>query len=101
MAKPASPLPRKSSRSGSPHVPEQYRGFALQPTRMASLLIEADPGSKVSLELFEDVGVESADGEKLAVQTKSTRVSNPVADRSSELWKTFSNWAATAQNGSI
>ncbi len=76
----------------SPHVPEQYRGFALQPTRMALLLLKAPQGSFVSMELLDDVAVENRNGDLHLVQTKDTRVTNPVTDRSSDFWKTFANW---------
>jgi hypothetical protein len=89
----------KRKRVTSPHVPEQYRGFALQPTRMAMLLLQADEGSVVSMELIDDVGVESGDGTLLASQTKSARRTNPVADRSAALWKTFANWARDVRSG--
>ena len=88
-------------RKASPHVPEQYRGFALQPTRMAMLLLKADEGSVVSLELIDDVGVENADDTKLASQTKSARKTNPVTDKSPALWKTFANWVREVRAGKL
>lgn len=92
--------PTKKRRS-SPHVPEQYRGFALQPTRMAMLLLDADEGSLVSLELIDDVGVENSDETKLASQTKSVRKTNPVSDKSPALWRTFANWANDVRTGRL
>lgn len=80
-------------RKTSPHVPEQFRGFSLQPTRMALLLLRAPEGSFVSLEKLDDVAVETADGNTLAVQTKDTESTNPVSDRSPQMWKTFANWS--------
>lgn len=94
------PAPIKK-RAASPHVPEQYRGFALQPTRMAMLLLQADEGSFVSMELIDDVGVENSDGTTLASQTKSARKTNPVADRSDALWKTFANWTRDVRVGTL
>jgi hypothetical protein len=85
----------------SPNVPEQYRGFALQPTRMAFLLLKGSPGDLVSLELFEDVGVQQKDGTTLASQTKSARRTNPVSDSSPALWKTLANWSRAVRDGSL
>ena len=59
---------------------------------MAAMLFEAGPGSLVSFEVFDDVGEEAGDGTQTFVQSKSALRSNPVADRSIELWKTIGNW---------
>jgi hypothetical protein len=79
--------PRRSS-----NVPGQALGYSLQFTRMAAMLFEAGPGSLVSFEVFDDVGQEAGDGTQTFVQTKSAQRSNPLADRSVELWKTIGNW---------
>lgn len=60
---------------------------------MTSLLITAPPGSFVSLEKLDDVAQENPDGSVLAIQSKDCEVTNPVADRSVQMWKTFANWA--------
>ncbi len=79
-------------RKSSSHVPGQYLGYSLQPTRFLARLLEAEPGWTVSLEVFEDVGVETPEGYRIAEQVKSTLDGNPVSDRAIDLWKTFSNW---------
>ena len=84
---------KRVTKKKSPHVPEQFRGFSLQPTRMALLLLKAPEGSFVSLEKLDDVAVETADGNTLAVQTKDTQSTNPVSDKSPQMWKTFANWS--------
>jgi hypothetical protein len=94
--KPTDVSERKSS-----HVPGQYLGYALQPTRLLSLALDAAPGSSLSLEVFEDVGVEEGSGERLASQTKTARDSNPVSDRAIDLWKTFSNWLTAISKGEL
>jgi hypothetical protein len=66
---------------------------------MASLLLDAEDGALVSLELIDDVGVENRDGSKLASQTKSARRTNPISDRSPELWKAFANWSREIRTG--
>jgi len=85
----------------SPHVPAQYYGYSLQTTRLLARLLEAEPGWTVSLEVFEDVGVEEQDGTRVAEQTKSASSSNPVSDKSVELWKTFANWADAVDSGEL
>jgi hypothetical protein len=68
---------------------------------MASLLLDADEGTLVSLELIDDVGVENRDNTKVASQTKSVRKTNPVSDRSPELWKSFANWSRDVRSGAL
>ena len=70
-----------------PHVPGQYLGYSLQATRFLVKLLESDPDSTVSLEVFEDIGVESYDGYRTAEQDKSATNGNPVSDRSVDLWR--------------
>lgn len=74
------------------HAPNQYLGFSLQTTRFLAKLLEVDEDCNVSLEVFEDVGVEGLYGHRLAEQTKSTHGHNPLSDHSVDLWKTLSNW---------
>lgn len=60
---------------------------------MASLLLAAPENSWVSLEHLDDVAQQNADGTVLAVQSKDTEATNPITDRSVQMWKTFANWA--------
>ena len=60
---------------------------------MASLLLAAPENSWVSLEYLDDVAQQNADGTILAVQSKDTEATNPVTDRTVQMWKTFANWA--------
>ena len=64
-------------------------------------LPDVPPDWTVSLEVFEDVGVETHEGNRIAEQDKSTREGNPVSDRAVDLWKTFSNWIDAAQSGEL
>ena len=93
---PETALHKKSS-----HVPGQYLGYSLQATRFLIRLLQEDPDSFVSLEVFEDVGIETPQGYKIAEQDKSTNTGNPVHDRSIELWKTFSNWVSAVASGEL
>jgi hypothetical protein len=76
----------------SAQVPGQFLGYALQITECLRQLLIASPGTTVSIEVFEDVGAQSSDGNQIAIQTKSSLTANPIADRSVELWKAFANW---------
>ncbi|MBA7678167.1 hypothetical protein ES703_86439 [subsurface metagenome] len=89
------------SRHRTPHVPGQYLGYSLQTTRFLVHLLEADPGWTVSLEVFEDVGVETTEGKKIAEQAKSTLTGNPVSYRAIDFWKTISNWVDSAKSGEL
>src|SRR5690348_10998880 len=85
----------------SPQAPGQYLGYSLQQTLFLSLLLQAQKGDTVSLEFFEDVGVERESGERVAAQVKSALEGNPVSDRSVGLWKTFSNWIDAVKDGTL
>jgi hypothetical protein len=73
-------------------APGQHLGYSLQITRVLARLLEAKPGDIVSLEGFEDVGVESSEETRIAEQVKSTLDGNPVSDHATDLWKAFNNW---------
>jgi hypothetical protein len=66
-----------------------------------SLALDASPGTVLSLEVFEDVGAVDQTGAALASQTKSGLETNPVTDRASDLWKTFSNWLTAITSGQL
>lgn len=97
MAAKKSTATAKPRRSTS--VPDTYRGFSIQATRFLFYLLKSPPDSIVSLEAYEDVGVETADGTITAEQAKSYRTSNPLTDRSVALWKTLRNWIEAASTG--
>src|SRR5579864_5411272 len=90
----------KPHHPGKTQVPGQLLGYGLQYSRMVSLLLEADAGSTVSLEVFEDVGVQSSDG-ALASQTKSSTTKNPVSNRAEPFWKTLKNWLSAIGAGQL
>ncbi|WP_324664239.1 ABC-three component system protein [Dehalococcoides mccartyi] len=85
----------------SVHAPGQYLGYSLQTTRFLVRLLEADSDWIISLEAFEDVGVEKVNSEKIAEQVKSTLEGNPVSNHAVDLWKTFSNWVNSVKSGEI
>jgi hypothetical protein len=61
-------------------------------------LLDAQPGSTASVEVLEDVAVEDASGEVEAVQLKSALKTNPISNRSVELWKTIGNWIRAVED---
>src|SRR5215467_12962494 len=85
---------------GKSQVPGQLLGYGLQYTRMVSLLLESDGDAVVSLEVFEDVGVEGGRG-TLASQTKSSIKKNPVSNGAEPLWKTLRNWVDAIKGGQL
>lgn len=81
---------------GAGAAPRQALGFSVQYTRFCYLLLRAGPGISVSFEMLDDVAVHGEDRTHLS-QTKSV-ASNPVSDRSVDLWKTFANWVQTVRD---
>jgi hypothetical protein len=90
-----------SSAKKSPHAPYNHAGYSLQTTRLAARLLESDPGSILSLEVFDDVGEDLPDGTRIAEQSKLSLDGNPVADRAIGLWKTLSNWVDAVRIGEL
>ncbi len=82
-------------------MPGQFLGYSLQTTRCLARLLAAPPGSRVSVEDVDDVGVRCPDGSTVAEQSKSAREWNPVSDRNPELWKTFDNWIEAVRSGDL
>ncbi len=84
-----------------PNVPRQYLGFSLQVNRLLWHLLHAQAGDAVSLEVLGDVAVTSSSGETEVEEVKSRTdsTSNPVANRSVDLWKTLRNWIDAVSNG--
>lgn len=89
--------PRKATTSAA----GQYLGFSLQTTRAVVHLLNGSPGTAVSVEVFEDVGVQTPDGQRIAEQAKSALAHNPVADRAVDFWKTLANWTRGALGGDL
>jgi hypothetical protein len=79
----------------------QALGYSLQYDRVFYRLLTSPPGSIVSMEVFDDVGVERPDKTVLAEQDKSSLDGNPVSDRSVDLWKTLANWAEAVSSGQL
>ena len=67
---------------------------------MTELLVKANEGDLVSLEVLDDVAVQSQDGHQTLVQSKSALTANPLSDRAIPFWKTLANWAEALDGGS-
>ena len=101
MPKAALPGTMVATHTRSTTAPSSVRGILLQVTRFLYYLLRGGPHDVVSLELFEDVGVEHHDGTKTAEQDKSFLSRNPLADRSTALWKTLHNWVDAVSSGAL
>jgi hypothetical protein len=91
--KKADPKPKRSRQ-----VPGQFYGYSIQETRLLARLLVANKLDAVSIEHLDDVAVEGPYS-TLLEQTKSGQKSNPIADRSPELWKTVAGWLAARKEG--
>jgi hypothetical protein len=87
--------------NASTHVPGQHLGHSLQETRFVMRLLQVSDEWTVSIEVFDDVGVEAANGSRIAEQDKSTLEDNPISDRAIGLWKTLSNWINAINSGEL
>lgn len=83
----------------SENAPGQLLGFALQFPRALVHLLRGGPGCIVCLEVHGDVSTQNVDGLTIAEEDKSSIISNPVTDKSTDLWKTFSNWVNSVKKG--
>tara|TARA_R100000306_G_C4382649_1_gene147189 strand:+ start:64716 stop:65840 length:1125 start_codon:yes stop_codon:yes gene_type:complete len=76
-------------------------GYLLQLQRAVIYLLNAEPGSAVSVEVLGDVAVKAGENALITEEDKSSLSSNPVTDRSTNLWKTFSNWIEAILKGKL
>lgn len=83
------------------NAPGQLFGYVLQLPRALFRLLQAKEGDVISVEHLGDVASVGADGKILTEEDKSSLNSNPVTDRSSNLWKTFANWIKSVQSGEL
>lgn len=82
------------------HVPDKVYAFMIQSHHMLYELLNCKDGDSVSVEVFDDVGVEHEDGSKDAIQLKSALSNrNPVSNKATDLWKTMYNWLISVEGG--
>lgn len=80
------------------HVPDKVYAYSLQVRHVLYELLGCSDGDIVSVEVFDDIGVEKADHTVEAIQVKSALSDrNPVSNRATDLWKTFHNWLLSVQ----
>lgn len=84
-----------------PTAAGQLLGYQLQLQRALVHLLQSGRGSSVSVEVTGDVAVMLGNGGKLEEEDKSSLSSNPVTNKSTDLWKTFYNWIDALNDGSI
>lgn len=85
----------------SENAPGQLLGFTIQFPRALCHLLNCTPGSVVCVEVHGDVATIHSNGFKTAEEDKSSVNSNPVTDKSSDLWKTLSNWIDAVKTGEL
>jgi len=83
------------------NAPGQFLGYALQVPRALFHLLKAGPGDIVCVEVLGDVTTLTADAHVISEEDKSSINSNPLTNKSTDLWKTFSNWITALNNDEI
>src|SRR5690554_3138963 len=86
------------------HMPTaagQLLGYQLQLQRALVHLLQSGRGSSISVEVTGDVAVLLSSGSNIEEEDKSSLNSNPVTDKSSDLWKTFYNWINALNDGLV
>jgi hypothetical protein len=82
-------------------APGQFLGSALQFPRALYHLLKCGPGGIVCVEVLGDVATIMADNQLLIEEDKSSVNSNPLTNKSTDLWKTFYNWIKAVKNNEI
>lgn len=70
----------------------QLLGYAIQFPRALCHLLKATPGCKICIEVHGDVATVHPSGEIISEEDKSSISTNPLTDKSIDLWKSLSNW---------
>jgi len=85
----------------SSDAPGQFLGFCIEIPRALFHLLNSGPGDIVSVEFFGDVSKTGLDSFLTTEEDKSSINSNPVTDKSTDLWKTFFNWITEINDQNI
>lgn len=83
------------------NAPGQLLGYAIQVPRALYYLLCSSPGDLICVEVISDVSHTTSTGVTTSEEDKSSISSNPLTNRSTDLWKTFFNWAVAVKTGSI
>lgn len=79
----------------------QLLGYSIQLPRALCRLLQVGPGGHVGVEVLGDVSSYSSGGVVISEEDKSSTISNPLTNRSTDLWKTFYNWIIAIQENEI
>ncbi|MBN2702873.1 MAG: hypothetical protein JXR23_01550 [Pontiellaceae bacterium] len=79
----------------------QLLGYSLQFPRALCHLLQIPSGGIVGVEVLGDVTTFFPEGIVLTEEDKSSIGSNPLTDRSSNLWKTFYNWVSAVLDSDV
>lgn len=79
----------------------QLLGYSIQIPRALYYLLISKPDDIVCIEVLGDVARTASNSEVTAEEDKSSINGNPLTDRSTDLWKTFSNWVEAIINGEL
>lgn len=79
----------------------QLLGYSLQFPRALLHLLDCSSGDSVCIEVLGDVGTIKSDGSVISEEDKSSIVGNPLTNKSTDLWKTFSNWVQAAKDDEL
>lgn len=74
------------------NAPGQLLGYTMQFSRALLHLMQSGPGDAVCMEVLGDVATIKANGTVTTEEDKSSIISNPLTNKSTDLWKTFFNW---------
>ncbi|CAG1000776.1 hypothetical protein MTYP_02862 [Methylophilaceae bacterium] len=83
------------------NAPGQLLGYAIQFSRALYHLLKSGPGDAICVEVLGDVAVTATNGNVTTEEDKSSISGNPLTDRSTDLWKTFSNWKKAINAGAL
>ncbi len=81
------------------NAPGQLLGYTIQFPRALYHLLRSGPGDAVCIEVLGDVATKKNDNKVIAEEDKSSLSGKPITDKSTDLWKTFSNWIVAINEG--
>lgn len=81
------------------NAPGQLLGYSIQFSRALYHLLRIGPGETVCVEVLGDVAVKMKNNEVITEEDKSSLHGKPITDKSTDLWKTFSNWIVPIKEG--
>ena len=87
--------PRSTTAAG------QLLGYSLQFPRALCRLMQVGAGGAVGIEVLGDVDAYLGDGSVVSEEDKSGIITNPLTNRSKDLWKTIHNWIKAVNAGHL